>query len=70
MMPHCGPPSSLSPEKSTRSAPAAIALGGRRLVADAGRPPWPERSRADVVDHPEARAMGQLDELGERRRLR
>ena len=34
-MPHCGPPSSLSPEKVTRSAPAAIVS---RTVGSCGRP--------------------------------
>ena len=56
MMPHCGPPSSLSPEKSTRSAPAAIApaaVGSSRGLRKQLRP---DRSRADVVDHPEARS--------------
>ena len=49
-IPACGPPSSLSPEKQTRSAPAARLAAGRRLVADRR-----ERPRAEIVDERQAR---------------
>ena len=50
-MPACGPPSSLSPEKQTRSAPAA------RLAARTARPAsGDERARAEVVDERQRRA--------------
>ena len=44
-IPACGPPSSLSPEKQTRSAPAASAAAGRRLALDVD-----ERAGAEVVE--------------------
>ncbi len=51
-MPACGPPSSLSPEKQTRSAPR-----GERLRAPTARPAHvAERAGAEVVDERQARA--------------
>ena len=47
-IPACGPPSSLSPEKLTRSAPAASGLAGRRLAGQ--RPGAHQRPGAEVVD--------------------
>ena len=49
-IPACGPPSSLSPEKQTRSAPAARRLPRGRLRRRASR----ERARAEVVDERQA----------------
>ena len=66
MIPHCGPPSSLSPENSTRSAPAAIAFGDERFITDPG---W----HARAPGHPnrchrssQAMAVGKLNEAGQR----
>ena len=44
-IPACGPPSSLSPLKQTRSAPAASDVARGRLVGDLD-----ERARAEVVE--------------------
>ncbi len=64
-MPACGPPSSLSPEKQTRSAPA------RRLSAGVGSSPIRrERARAEVVDERELVAPRDRGELRELRALR
>ena len=66
MIPDCGPPSNLSPEKRTRSAPAAspaVAVGSSSIP---GGHLGSESSGADVVDGPEAMGMGQLDQIGKR----
>ncbi len=54
--PACGPPSSLSPEKTTSAAPAAT---DRRT--DAARRDRGERAGADVVDHGHAELAQRLD---------
>ncbi len=57
MMPHCGPPSSLSPLNSTRSAPACkLSL----TTGSSGRPKREqvvEAAAADVVDDGELMAF-------------
>ena len=69
MMPACGPPSSLSPLKSTRSAPAAM------LSPTTGSPGKPKRAKssmrpaADVVDHRQVVLAAEGDQLVERRGL-
>ena len=64
MRPHCGPPRSLSPEKSTRSAPAASPSATLGSPADARRQARAEAPGADVVDHPEA-ASGRARQVGQ-----
>ena len=64
--PACGPPSSLSPENATRSAPGAQRLDHGRLVRrDAGVAV--EQPAAHVVGERDARARGQRREVGDRR---
>ena len=65
MIPHCGPPSSLSPEKSTRSAPAASASAAVGSSSMPGRTARPNRPGADVVDRPEPVRVRELDQLRE-----
>ena len=42
MMPHCGPPMKLVAREEHKVGPGGDSGGGRRLVADMGRPTWPE----------------------------
>ena len=64
-MPACGPPSSLSPEKQTRSAPAASGS-----FADGSSRELDEDARAEVVDERQPVAARDRRELRERRQLR
>ena len=70
-MPAWGPPRSLSPENSTRSAPAA-ATGAPGSPPSHGGGGWQprralvEQPRADVVDQRHASSLGQTCQLGER----
>ena len=51
MMPACGPPSSLSPLKQTRSTPLTKHFGGCRLVFEArDRLGFDHRAAAEVLD--------------------
>ena len=70
MMPACGPPSSLSPLNSTRSAPAAMLSRGQRLAREAEAGEVQQRAAADVVDHRKAVLAAQGDQFGQRHRLR
>ena len=58
MMPACGPPSSLSPEKQTSVAPASTLRPGGRLVGQVGQ--VDQRARAEVVDHRRRRARAPM----------
>ena len=60
-IPACGPPSSLSPEKQTRSAPAA-----RLRAAVGSSPSSSERAGAEVVDERQVVRARDCRELGER----
>ena len=64
-MPACGPPSSLSPEKQTRSGPGGERSVGRRLAAASSR----QHAGAQVVDEREAVLLRDRGELGQRRLL-
>ena len=59
-MPACGPPSSLSPEKQTRSQPSRRASRASGSPASGGL--VDQRTGADVVDQRERRAVGDLRE--------
>ena len=70
MMPACGPPSSLSPLKSTRSAPGGDALPRQRLAREAEAGEVEQGAAADVVDHRQAVLLAQGDQVGQRRPIR
>ena len=50
MKPACGPPSSLSPENVTRSAPVCDRLGDGRLMREAEAREIDEGAGAEIVD--------------------
>ena len=64
MIPACGPPSSLSPEKQTRSAPASMLDRARGLVQQVRQ--VEQRAGAEVVDqrHVSTRQLRQLRQPG------
>ena len=64
MMPACGPPSSLSPLKQTRSTPAATDCLHRRL---AGRTPVDETAAAEILDERNGASRAAAHQLRQRR---
>ena len=69
-IPACGPPSTLSPEKQTRSAPASSASSGHGLVSEARLGEAARGAGARVVHERDAAGVREGRELGERDLLR
>ena len=69
MIPACGPPRSLSPLNSTRSAPAAMLCLRDRFARQAEAGEVEQAPRPHVVDHRDAVLPAEGHEFGERRRF-
>ena len=63
MKPACGPPSSLSPENVTRSAPSGDGFGDRRLVREAEACEIDQRAGAEIVHQRHAALARERSEL-------